>query len=1042
MKQRILGLDLGANSIGWAMLDYEDGEPQAIVQSGVRVFEAGMEGDLESGKEESRGKKRRDARQVRRQTERRARRHKRLANVLQQACLLPEGDLESGEKRHQFFQALDKQLREGSGCADAAAEVALAHVFPYWLRARALDAKLEPYALGRALYHLGQRRGFLSNRKVPDKDEDKSTVKKDINELQRLMKQADARTLGEYFAGLDPSDPKARRIRQRWTGRQMYVDEFEAIWAAQAEHHPDILTEVLRAKVSSAMFDQRPLKSQKHLIGRCELEFGRHRAPMALLDAQRFRLLEKVNDLEIVDADFREHKLTPEQRAVLLDALESQAELKFTKARKLLGLPARGYRFNFERGGEKRLVGNRTAAKLRKIFADRWDGFTKEEREQVVEDVLTFEKEEALAQRGRKHYGLEDEAARAFGQLELEPGYCNLSRQALAKVLPLMEEGERYMTARDTAYKEEAEHGREHIPDLVPPLFQAPLPDLRNPAVSRVLSELYRVVNAIIGKHGKPDIIRIELARDLKRSREARKRISRRNRENQKGRDKAAKRILDEMGNPNARRGDILRVLLAEECNWECPYTGKHISMGSLLGDASQFDIDHIIPFSRCLNDSYMNKVVCDNEVNRLKKGNRTPHEAFGGDEENWNRIIERVKRFKADVREAKLKRFRMESLESLDEFSSRQLNDTRYASTLAAKYLAVLYGSDYRRHIQVSAGQTTAQLRNAWKLNSILGDGGTKSRDDHRHHAVDAIAIALTDRKMVKSVSEAAQKAEHHAQLRWWKTVPLPWDSFLEDAQASIDAVLVSHRVSRKVNGPLHEETNYSPPRVDDDGKTYVHVRKPLHAMSPGDVRAIVDPAVRERVERKLDELGGPPKKAFADRKNHPCLETRDGRAMPIHKARIRKVLSPFSVGKGERERHVVSASNHHMEILEVPDKKGSVKWDGVIVTQYQAARRLRKGEPVVQRVHDEGKRFVFSIARGETIEVDDEQGEGRCLYVVRSVWEAGVVEFIRLSDARKMGDMRKAKQVKWEAPSVLQALNCRKVTITPVGEVRRAND
>ncbi len=1040
MKERVLGLDLGARSIGWALLDYENDNPASIVQAGARIFEAGVEGDLESGREESRGKQRRDARQARKQTDRRARRHKKLAHVLQRAGLLPEGPLATGQQQHDFFLALDKQLRAPYADdlpVDAPSRALLPHVFPYWLRARALDAKLEPYELGRGLYHLGQRRGFLSNRKVPDKDDEKSVVKQGISELRQLMAEAGARTLGEYFAGLDPTDPQARRIRQRWTGRQMYLDEFDAIWAAQAKHYPELLIDDLRGKVHSAIFYQRSLKVQKHLIGKCELEVGRRRAPMALLQAQRFRLLQKVNDLLIKTPDFHQRPLTPEERATLLDALERQGDLKFSKMREILGLPRRGYKFNFETDGEKGLVGNRTAAKLRAIFGDRWDAFTHQKREQVVEDILSFEKEDALARRGRNHYGLDEDAARALGEVELDPGYCSLSRQALAKILPFMEQGDHYITARDKACKEQAERGQALIPELLPALHEAPLPDIRNPAVSRVLTELCKVVNTVIQKYGKPDKIRIELARDLRRNKKDRQRISKRNRANQTDREKAAKTILQEVGIQQPSRDTILRVLLYEECNRLCPYTGKTISLSNLLSSESQWDIEHIIPFSRCLDDSFLNKTLCYHEENRTVKRNQTPYEAYAHDQERWEEILERVKGFKGDARDAKVRRFRMESIESLDDFSNRQLNDTRYASTLAAKYLAVLYGADYRRHIQVSAGQLTAQLRNAWKLNTVLGDGGAKSRADHRHHAVDAIAIALTDRKMVKSVSQAAQQAEHHGKLRWWKSVPLPWEKFLQDTQAAVDDIIVSHRVSRKVNGPLHAETYYSPPRVDEKGTHYVHVRKALDALSTKEVDAIVDPVVRQCVQRKLDELGGPPKKAFAQRENHPRLDS----GVPIHRVRIRENVSPFTVGEGERQRHVLSKANHHMEILEVQDKKGNSKWDYVVVTLYEAMRRLRQGKPIVQRDHAEGKRFVFSLAPGETIQIEEQQPAKCGLYVVRSIWK-GVVEFVTVNDARKMTDIRKARAVYWRAPDVLRKLNCRKVTITPLGEVRRAND
>ena len=1034
MNTHVLGLDLGATSVGWALVRYENGKPVQLVDAGARIFEAGVEGDLESGQEESRGKKRRDARQIRKQIERRARRHLKLAHILQHSGLLPDGAIDSGHQRHEYLQALDGELRQGINPEDNP-PAAVGQTFPYWLRARALDVKLEPHALGRALYHLAQRRGFLSNRKAPDKDDDRSVVKQGISELQDLMNEKGSRTLGEFFATLDPSDPSTRRIRQRWTHRDMYQHEFDAIWDAQTRFHPDLLTSELRARVEAAIFYQRPLKSQKHLIGRCELEPERHRAPLALLASQRFRLLQKVNDLLVIDPDHRKHPLTPEQRNTIIETLEGQTELKFTRARRLLELPARGYRFNFETDGEKRLVGNRTAAKLRKIFGGAWDAMPPEEREGVVEDILSFENEKALARRGREHYGLDEASAKALGEVELEPGYCNLSRQAIANILPHLEEGLHYINARDKAYKDDHLVGYRLIPDFLPPLVDAPLPDLRNPAVQRVLTELRKVVNAVIQKHGKPDTIRIELARDLKRSRDHRKRTSKRNRQNQKARENAAKKILDDMGNPNPRRDDILRVLLAEESNWECPYTGRHIGMKSLVGETSQFDIEHIIPFSRCLDDSFLNKTLCYHEENRAVKRNRTPFEAYHDDEERWNEIIERVKRFRGDGREAKLRRFRMDSLESLDDFTSRQLNDTRYASTLAAKYLAVLYGPEFRKHIQVSAGQTTAQLRNAWRLNSILGDGGGKSRDDHRHHAVDAIAIALTEPKMIKSISEAAQKAEHHGKLRWWKTVPLPWESFVADVQTLVDGITVSHRVSRKVNGPLHEETNYSPPRTDEDGTPYVHVRKPVDALSPARRPGHRRPPPSAKLSNApSDEAGTPPPKAFADAKNHPRLPS----GMPIHRVRIRKNMTPFTVGEAaHRQRHVASGSNHHMEIVEATDKKGQPKWKGIVISQYEAMRRLRNKEPIVRRGHGSGAHFIGSLAPGDMFQLNDDSGTPG-IYVARSVSREAAtnkvtLEFVRLNDARQKKAIKATREWFKRTPNVLRTLGFQKLTITP---------
>lgn len=147
--------------------------------------------------------------------------------------------------------------------------------FIYHLRAKALDEQLLPEALGRIFYSLVQRRGFLSNKKAQEKENDKELgkVKQGIAELDREMKEAGARTLGEFYAGLN-SSAEGGKIRGRWVGRQSYKDEFEAIWTSQRRFYPELLTNELKDKIFKAIFYQRPLKSQKFLVGKCELELN------------------------------------------------------------------------------------------------------------------------------------------------------------------------------------------------------------------------------------------------------------------------------------------------------------------------------------------------------------------------------------------------------------------------------------------------------------------------------------------------------------------------------------------------------------------------------------------------------------------------------------------------------------------------------------------------------------------------------------------------------------------------------------------------
>ena len=1039
--QYILGLDIGASSIGWAILGAPKGKPANLIRLGARVFDAGMEeGDFAAGKENSRNAARRQARQARRLLSRRVRRQRKVFNLLVKAGLLPAGDPAEvlpaldAALRAKFIRPMPKHSPERRQAEQ---------VLPYRLRAMALTEKLEPFELGRAIYHLGQRRGFLSNRKAPPKKDEKlGEVKEHIHKLEKQMKDAGAETLGQYLAGLDS---ETERIRRRWTSRAMYLAEFAKIWAAQTIHHPGILNQELGKRLHRAIFHQRPLKSQAGLIGTCEFERGRKRAPWGLTLAQRFRLLQQVVNARIVAPHGADRYLTADERDALLRVLEREGDLSFSKARKLLNLP-RGHGFNWESGGEDRFLGNRTNAKLAGIFGDRWWAFTDAERDQIVEDVLSIHKDDALTRRGQRRWGLDAEAAAKFGQTALEDGYCGLSRQALAKLVPMLQDGVPYSMAVKEIYGER----RTEPADCLPP--PAPTyPHIRNPMVLRVLAELRKVVNAIVKEHGKPAAIRVELARDMRRSKKQRTESWKKMRQNERDRKKAAEKIAQETRVQEPGRADVEKVLLAEECNWQCPYTGKSISMSSLLGPSPEFDVEHIIPFSRCLEDSFVNKTLCEVKENRDHKRNRTPYEAYGASPDRWQDILSRVKRFKGSAAEGKLRRFQQETIEGIDEFTDRQLTDTRYATRQATQYLALLYGGIYekegRRFIQAGKGGTTAYLRNEWQLNTILGDGGAKSRDDHRHHAVDAVAIALTDAGTVKMLSDAAARAAREGRRRFGR-IEDPWPGFLDDVRQAVEGMVVSHRISRKVNGPLHEETNYGPSRERDaQGKpVFFSVRKRLDALAASDVENIADERVREIVKAKVDALGGDPKKAFASAENHPCIQTKHGRRIPIHAVRIRKSEAMIGVGQGPRQRYVASGSNHHVEIFEVKDKNGRTRWKGRVVSRYEAMGRQATRRPVVDRTPPEGGRFIFSLTSGEIVQLAGDQGRQE-QYRVRTVSlsKSGSIEIAaaRLTDARLKDNIIKSGDwLRIRSMETLAQMCCRKVIVTPLGEIRYAND
>ncbi len=590
-KPYVLGLDLGVQSAGWMVIDLDDRDrPCGVRRAGVRCFESGVgnETEIASGKDESQNIKRRQARLQRRQLWRRGRRLKKVFNLLQKAGLLPPDEARTPQQRHEILYKLDAELSETYVPDD---DRVAAHLLPYRLRCLALDQALPPFAFGRALFHLAQRRGFASNRKSDAKDDkETSEVKASIGELYQKIEEAKARTLGEYFAGLDPEE---QRIRKRWTARKMYSDEFDTIWMAQAPHHPS-MTDEWKERIQERDFPPAPSEIAEAPDRHVRIGTAVPPRPRASLEAQRFRYLQKVNDLEISTPDGEVWKLVdPEHtdlRTRLVDFLETHAELEFRQMRSKLGLKKpkgseTDYAFNLEAGGEKKLKGNATATKLRKVLGDDYEKFSPEQLAGIVEDLLDYEKKDALAQRLNCRYGIAPGKANELADVTLEPYYASLSREAMRKLLPLLESGRRIATLTQAERRSLFPNMKKaDVCDFLPPVLDAV--ELRNPVVCRGLTELRKVVNALIREYGKPQRIRVELARDLKRSRKQRKDLTDQMRQNEKARVAAKRKILEEIGNDNPKPGDVLKVLLAEECNWECPYTGKRSACKRCWGHA------------------------------------------------------------------------------------------------------------------------------------------------------------------------------------------------------------------------------------------------------------------------------------------------------------------------------------------------------------------------------------------------------------------------------------------------------------------------
>ena len=1127
-KPFILGIDLGTNSVGWALIRLEDGKPAGIIRAGARVFDAGMEGsakDFESGGEKSRNLDRRRMRHQRRQTWRRARRMKKIFGLLQKFGLLPEGRCATPEDRQNFINELDRTIRASPWfqkkhpvCSKQNSELTkdereeahrLSQLLPYILRASALSEKLEPYILGRALYNLAQRRGFQSNRKQvagkKEEDEEKGKVKPAIKALESKIEEQEARTLGSLLSG---ASPLKERIRgpQRWTGREMFRNEFDEIWKAQSHFHPELLTEDKRNELFDkdyprhdprvgAVFYQRPLKIQTHLVGFCELEPNLRRAPIHLLSSQRFRLLQKVNDLRIELPDSGERPLTPEERDKLVRILQDEGNQTVSDVKSKGVLNLRGCTFTLERNREKTIPGNRTAASFRKALGEKWEDMGSEERNDLVAKVYDIDDDESLKKAAVEQWHFTPQEAERLAQIKFEAKYLNLSETAVERLLPLMEIGfsygslapyyshlssQEFLAKLFSALEEGVPHAEacrmvfgdlpvpaEAPKDVLPPVVEA-FREIRNPAVTRSLTELRKVVNAIVRRYDKPAEIRIELGRELKKPKKRRELISKRNDENRSERETARREITEETGDPYPGKTDIRKVLLRRECGDQCVYCGEQFSGSNFFSDDAPIEIDHIIPRSLHWDDSFLNLALCHAKCNR-EKGDNTPAQVFS--DEVIEQIRDRIRRFSGNEK-TKRERFRRFTLAGaelsayLEEFSRRQLQDTAYASKLAKRYLGLLYGGEIdnlgKRRVTATSGMVTWDLRGGWDLNGILKDGRTsngstvvKTRDDHRHHAVDAVVIALTDDRSIQQLNKAAAMGQMQGKRGIIK-LPSTWNNFVDTVRAEIGRIIVSHRVSKKVSGALHEETIYSPPIAErgpdgkPNGEAVPHVRKPLFAITKGEIENIADDAVRQRVIARLEELGGgDPKKLFATEANLPFLVTRDGRHIPIKKVRVRKQLSPLVLGAGRVARHVVTEVNHHLEVFAYLDEKGNeYEWDGAVVSMAEAYRRTYSKPPLppVQRNHGPETQYKFSLSPGEIIQCDPDNKGNSKLLVVRSVsqFETGTVQIglAEINDARKKSDMTKDRKFIRVVPNKLRQWNARKVAVSPLGEVSEAND
>ena len=1033
---KILGLDLGTNSIGWALI--EDNQNK-ILGLGTRIFPMGVENLGDGEGEISKNASRTGARGVRRQFFRRRLRKQILLKALSEnkMCPLEASDFQEWKRNKRF--PIEKLTTWFA-------------LNPYELRQKALIEKLSLEEIGRIFYHLIQRRGFLSNSRKGGSDDGtifKGNPKEGKIGITETQKNIEDKTLGTYLFEIYPKENQPfqdglERIRNRYTTRKMYVDEFELIWNKQAQFHTELTNELKTLfggrkldgyKEDGILFHQRPLRSQKHLVGNCSFEPTKTKCPISAILFEQFRVWQWVNTVE-----YNGKKISQEEKEKIIEFLFANEKPEFKKIRKVIGKESTEYKFNYK--DDDKIVGTHTISNLsnKKYFGKKWFEFTEKEQEDIWHVLYFFDSKSNLKEYAIKNWNFTEEQAESISKFNVKDGYASLSRKAISNILPFLKLGFTYDVAvvlggiknvfgsdweklsdekrnffYDNVYEIVRSKNKGGFIEIIKDILRndynisdnqlrklyhhsatidatelleklpvgkdadKDIQAIRNPIVITALFELRKLVNELIDEHGKIDEIKVEMARDLKISKSQRNKIRKEQKRLERENDRVKARLLEER--QRVTHDNILLYKLWEECKHTCPYTGKPISVTQLF--SGEVQIEHIHPWSRSLNDSFSNKTLCYADENR-KKGNKTPFEFYGSDEANWSAIKERALKLFSDTKEypnayQKFKRFVQQKFD--DDFSTRQLNDTRYISKEAKNYLSKICNK-----VTVSPGQVTSNLRHKWGLNQILNDDNEKTREDHRHHAIDALVMACTKVSYVQELS----KWNRYNRGYDVKDFPMPWLSFWKDAEKAVNQILVSHKkVSNDITvrthttekngkkhtnlgvaarGQLHKETVYG--KRTFNGEEAFHVRKPIESLETAkQIAKVVDESIRLLILKRVNELGGfvkdkvPANTFFIVDENgvkqpQIFLPNQNGAPVPILKVRVKENIGGAVKLKTNVNQWVNPRNNHHVLIYK--DEKGNLKEE--VVTFWTVVERKRTGQSVYQLPID-GKEMVTTL-------------------------------------------------------------------------------
>lgn len=992
----VLGLDIGITSVGWAVLNLDKHRIEAL---GVRAFNAAEDPKTRASLAEPR----RLARSARRRIRRRAGRLRRIKELFVEYGLLSRDQLDSA------FQT-------SNGKPD-----------PWELRAQGLDRLLEAEEFARALFHIAKRRGFKSNRKVTRTDtREESIILNAIRDMRARLEHY--RTVGEMFARGPQFAARKRNREQDYSftvAREMLEDEITKLFEAQRDRGNTYATPEFEQRFMELFRWQLPFASGEAIlqkIGPCTFEGrnGEKRAPKNSWTAERFTLLQKLNNIEIIHDGIR-RSLSETERQAIINLAYSREKVEYSRIRKELNLPEEarfagtGLQYRKRRGEEdlscekSTFVSLKGYHSLRKVLepAGLWEEV--KDNHDLLDDLafaLTVYKTEDDIRQYLEQRGVREEIINVLAAPDAPSfsGVIHLSIKAARNILPYLEQGLKYHEACERAgYNHYAPGPESQRHGKLPPIDRQ---QITSPVAYRALCQARKVVNHIVDRYGPPTYVNIELAREIKKSAEERRKIENQIRENTKAREEEDREFRKQCRKEPT--GEFkAKWRLYREQNGQCAYTQTPFDLDRLF-EPGYAEIDHILPYSRSFDDRFSNKVLVLGAENR-NKGDRTPYEYFGGDNDRWTRFEEWVRANIRD-REKRTNLLMQDFANRQDEWIQRNLTDTQYVARYFAEFVRrhlEFADPEIRQPVRCLSGGITAIARRLWGIKKIR-------EEDDLHHACDAAVIAALTPARIQLITQYSQAKEtgRLTEIIDQETgevyevlrdkpfeFPPPWKHFRRELQArlsddpaskiaelnletyredppDLSPVIVSRMPIRKASGALHKDTIKSVREVD--GKRVGVVRRKLTELTKDDLDKLYDPVANRRlyeeIKKRMEDHNFDAKKAFAEPLYKP---SKPGKKAPI----VRSVKICESQPSGMRVRGGI-AENDTMIRCDVFTKDSKY----YLVPVY--ASHIAKGDLpnkaiVAHKPEDEwiemdsAYEFLFSLYPYDLVRVVERSGE-----------------------------------------------------------------